>query len=77
MYIGVNTAVAGAGSSKCEVVIDYSFYTAYVHIWTYSPLITNVILPRWQQWKPYGHCTLLLLWSFGAHDSYFLLKLSL
>jgi len=23
--------------SKCEIVIDYRVYTAYVHIWTYSP----------------------------------------
>jgi len=36
-------------SSKFEIVIDYRVYTAYVHIWTYSPLI------------PYGSCTLLLL----------------
>jgi len=30
-----------------EIVIDYRVYTAYVHTWTYSPLITYVILPRW------------------------------
>ena len=33
-------------SSKCEIVIDYRVYTAYVHIWTYSPLITYIVMPE-------------------------------
>ena len=36
-------------SSKCEIVIDYRVYTAYVHTCTYSPLITYIILQNlWQ-----------------------------
>jgi len=51
MYIGcVNIAVAGAALVSVKLSLT-RVYSAYVHTWTYSPLITYVILRRW--WNVY------------------------
>jgi len=47
MYIGCVNSVVNHNFTLLERTCYCSVYTAYVHIWTYLPLITYVILPRW------------------------------
>jgi len=48
MYIGCVNSVVNHNFSLTRVHLLQCLHLAYVHIWTYSPLITYVILQRWR-----------------------------